>query len=259
MTNKNNASFEYGVVLLHTMEDKMQLSKRLQAVADLVTKGKRVADVGCDHAYTSIYLAKYQIAPRVIAMDINQGPIDRARENIIKYGCNGQIETRKSNGLEKLNVGEADTIIIAGMGGALMVQILTDKMDVVKSVKELVLQPQSEIHKVRQLLTEQEFIIIEENMLKEDGKYYVIMKAVPKVTMADEIPYRLSAKEHYHYGKLLLEKENAVLKEFLLWDLSICNDIQKALELNQSEQATQRLAELRERTELIHSGLEYFK
>jgi tRNA (adenine22-N1)-methyltransferase len=237
----------------------MQLSKRLQAVANLVTKGNRVADIGCDHAYTSIYLAKNQISPHIIAMDINQGPIDRAKINIRKYRCENQIETRKSNGLEKLEEQEADTIIIAGMGGALTNQILTDRQDVVKSVRELVLQPQSEIFKVRRMLGDLGFVIIEENMLKEDGKYYVMMKAVPSRDVNYLIGFELLKEEHYHYGRLLLDHKNPILKEFLLWDLGICDDIRKNLEEEQTDNAQLRLQEIRDKIQLIHCGLEYFE
>ena len=236
----------------------MQLSKRLKAVADFVTKGNRVADIGCDHAYTSIYLAKNQISPYIIAMDINQGPIDRAKDNIIKYGCEALIEPRKSSGLEKLKVGEADSIIIAGMGGALMVQILTDKLEVMKSVGELILQPQSEIYKVRQFLKGQELIIQEENMLKEDGKYYVIMKAISRTLVKDDSKYQLMKEEHFHYGRLLLEQQNLVLKEFLLWDLEICNQITNTLVYNDSIQIERRVKELKERMQLIQRGLGYY-
>ncbi|HHV11197.1 MAG TPA: SAM-dependent methyltransferase [Clostridiales bacterium] len=163
----------------------VRLSKRLQAVADFVTPGSRVADVGCDHAYTAIYLAGHGIAPGIVAMDVNQGPIDRAKENIRKYGYSDIIETRRSDGLEKLAAGEADTILIAGMGGALMIQILTNKKEVLQSVKELVLQPQSEIHKVRHMLQEEGFLIVGEDMVKEDGKYYFIMRAVKNNLILD--------------------------------------------------------------------------
>lgn len=236
----------------------MQLSRRLQAVADLVTRGNRVADIGCDHAYTSIYLARQGISPHIIAMDINQGPIDRARENILKYECEDRIEARKSNGLEKLSVNEADTIIIAGMGGALTIQILTEHVTLMESVKELILQPQSELYKVRQMLSTHNFIIIKENMLCEDGKYYVMMKAVPSSMAVKPEAYLLVLKEHFYYGRLLLEEHNPILESFLNWDLGICNEILGTLADSVTEQACLRREEILGRIQLIHSGLSYF-
>jgi tRNA (adenine22-N1)-methyltransferase len=236
----------------------MQLSKRLQAVADLVTKGNRVADVGCDHAYISIYLAENEISPHIIAMDVNQGPVDRARENIIKYGCDNLIEVRKSDGLEKLKEDEADTIIIAGMGGALTVQILTQHPGSLSSICELVLQPQSEIYKVRQMLSECSFIIIDETMVKEDGKYYFMMKAMRSENAEIQEAYRLDQKEHLYFGKLLLEKKNPILKEYLLWDYGICEEIIRSLHGGQSENSRQKQKEIEERMELIQVGLNYF-
>jgi tRNA (adenine22-N1)-methyltransferase len=237
----------------------MQLSKRLQAVADLITPGSIAADVGCDHAFTSIYLAEQKISPKIIAMDVNQGPIDRAKENIHKYGFQDQIEVRKSDGLEKLNQGEADSIIIAGMGGALINQILSERMEVVESVRELILQPQSEIHKVRQMLCDIHFIITGENMIKEDGKYYVMMKAEPEYSVKDRKAYLPAQKEHFYYGRLLLEQKHPVLKEFLLWDLKICNDIMNQLDEGQKEASLLRREEIRERMDLIKRGLCYFE
>ena len=238
----------------------MQLSKRLQAVADLVTTGNAVADVGCDHAYISIYLAKQKNSPRVIAMDVNQGPIDRANENIIKYGCENKIETRKSDGLQKLEVGEVNTILIGGMGGALTIQILSTKLEVMKTVKELVLQPQSEVNKVRQFLQEQEFCIVDENMLYEDGKYYVMMRAIPKVNAGeDSEKYQLQTEEHLYYGRILLEMKNPVLKEFLLWDLSLCQGIKDNLLRTQTDNSRIRLKELEQQMELIQKGLKLFE
>lgn len=237
----------------------MQLSKRLQAVADLVTPGNRVADVGCDHAYIPVYLAEHKISPHIIAMDINQGPIDRAKDNIIKYGYQDEIESRRSDGLDKLEAGEADTVLIAGMGGALTIQILTGQPWVLKSVRELVLQPQSEIHKVRQMLHQYDYLITEENMVKDDGKFYTMMKAVPRNLIKDIQAYSLAEKEHFYYGRLLLEQKHPVLHEFLLWDLNMSQEIMSTLQKEPTENAMLRIDELQDKIGLIHNGLGYYK
>ena len=130
----------------------MELSKRLYAVAGLVTEGASVADIGTDHGYVPIYLVKNKIASKVIAMDINKGPLERARMHIIGHGLKGQIETRLSDGLKNLEPGEVDAFIAAGMGGGLVIKILEDSKEVVEQLKFAVLQPQSEIAKVRKYL-----------------------------------------------------------------------------------------------------------
>ena len=95
----------------------MQLSHRLTTVAEFVTKGNKVADIGCDHAHTSIYLVEKGIAASSIAMDVNKGPLQRANENISRFGFEGRITTRLSDGAKELTPGEADTLLISGMGG----------------------------------------------------------------------------------------------------------------------------------------------
>lgn len=237
----------------------MQLSKRLHAVASLVTPGYRVADIGCDHAYTSIYLAENRISEHIIAMDVNQGPIDRARENIVKYGFADKIETRRSNGLEKLKPGEADILLIAGMGGALTNQILEEGLEIFEQAREVILQPQSEIHKVRKMLEEHHFLIAEENMLMEDGKYYMMMKAVPEKYADTWEAYSLKNREHYYYGRLLLEGRNPVLYSYLNWEQGLCEEILQILRAEQTGNALARGREIEEKLDLIQDGLKYYK
>lgn len=156
----------------------MQISERLRAVAGMVSPGCRLADVGTDHAYIPIYLMQNGTVPQAIAMDINQGPLLRATENIRRYGLSGQVETRLSDGLEKLQAGEADTILIAGMGGLLIVRILEHGRAVIPGCRELVLQPQSDIRSVRAYLEENGWQIDREDLVFEDGKYYPMMRAI---------------------------------------------------------------------------------
>ena len=157
----------------------MELSKRLQTVANAVTPGSRVADVGTDHGYVPIYLVERGLCPEAIAMDVNEGPLARAEEHIRAEGLSDRIQTRKSDGLAALAPEETDAVVIAGMGGALMCRILQDATAFLEAGRELILQPQSEWFKVRRLLSASGYRITKEWFLEEEGKYYVVIKAGP--------------------------------------------------------------------------------
>ena len=232
----------------------MQISERLRAVAGMVSPGCRLADVGTDHAYIPIYLMQNGVIPQAVAMDINQGPLLRATENIRRYGLTGRIETRLSDGLEKLQAGEADTILIAGMGGALTVKILEAGEKVLASVKELILQPQSEIDKVRSYLLTHGYVIAGEKMVYEDGKYYPAMRAVH-----GEMP--LWQDVELQYGKYLLEEKHPVLQEYLKEKEKTCKKIQEKLAADgkKAEKITARQKELEDELRLIGKALEVYE
>ena len=231
----------------------MQISKRLEAVADMVTSGCKVADIGTDHGYIPIYLAEAGRIPGAIAMDVNTGPLDRAKENIRLHGLKQKIETRLSDGLASLEPGEADCIIIAGMGGPLSVRILTEGEECLKKCRELILQPQSEIRQVRAFLEENGWIIIREEMILEDGKYYPMMKAVHREkdsTKMNELELR--------YGPLLLAARHPVLHQFLKKERDTSLRICDSLAGQNSEQAVRRRKELEKERNLIRKALELF-
>lgn len=185
-----------------------RLSKRMQAVADLVSPCEKMADIGTDHGYVPIYLVEQGIVKRAIAMDINEGPLLRAKEHIQSAGLTDYIETRRSNGLEKLLPGEADAVTIAGMGGGLIIRILTEGEKVAEQLSQIIVQPQSEIASVRRFLQESGWLIAQEEMLCEEGKYYMVMKCVHG-TMPP-----LSAAE-CEYGPFLLKEKHPVLEQYL--------------------------------------------
>ncbi len=227
----------------------VNLSKRMEAVVSMISPqsfaiadenddatvvtmedGNRIpitiADVGCDHAYVSIALVNRNIADNVIAMDVRTGPLDIARKNVMESGLSHKIDIRLGDGLEQLVPGEADAIIIAGMGGLLIKGILERGIHILK-VKEkrpvLILQPQSDLKEVRMFLLANAYDIVCESMLLEDGKYYTIMKAEP---CQCDIDVGTSMKESCNntniytdvelvYGRYNLEYRNLVLKEFL--------------------------------------------
>lgn len=186
----------------------MNLSKRLQRVAANVMSNGVVADIGCDHGFTSIYLVQSHRAVRAIAMDINQGPLARAKEHILQYGLSDKIIPRLSDGAKELLPNEADTLLISGMGGALIRRILLDSREVAVSAKELVLSPQSEIFLVRKCIHEIGFRIAAEEMVLDQGKYYVVIRAVPgKETYEEEIDYL--------YGKKLMDSKDETFVCFI--------------------------------------------
>lgn len=229
----------------------MQLSKRLSAITRLVTKGNRLADVGCDHGYIPIALAEAGVISGAIAMDVNEGPLERARQNISKSAAAPYIETRLSDGLEGLEPGEAETLLIAGMGGCLTVDILKAGMETVRSMKEVILQPQSDIDKVRRFLAKNGFLIIQEDMVCEDGKYYQMMRAVPGKMEYDREIFFL-------YGRLLLEQRHPVLQAYLKKKQHNNEKILARIQEQGQSKSEKRTAEIRQEMQKISSALEYY-
>lgn len=205
------------------MRKEVEISARLKALADMVTPGNRVCDVGCDHGYLSIYLVQKKISPRVIAMDVRTGPLSRCTEHVMQYGLEQYIEQRLSDGLEALAPGEADTVVCAGMGGRLMQAILTRQQETAKSLKELILQPQSEVMAFREFLRSQGYRTVEENMIEEEGKFYPMMKVVP-----GETPIPCENPLYDIFGELLLKEANPVLQRFLEYRKCVLMTIRKS-------------------------------
>ncbi|MGN0279436.1 MAG: tRNA (adenine(22)-N(1))-methyltransferase [Lachnospiraceae bacterium] len=203
----------------------VELSQRLQAVADMVSVGNRVCDVGCDHGFVSIYLVEQGISPRVLAMDVRKGPLSAATEHVSERGLTAYIETRLSDGLHNYNIGEADTLVCAGMGGRLMQRILSDERDKTDSFQEMVLQPQSELEEFRRFLYQQGYHITEENMIEEDGKFYPLM-LVKKSEQTVPEPDRIACR----YGPLLLQNQSQVLLCFLKRQERIYGEILESLQ-----------------------------
>lgn len=152
----------------------MTLTKRLQAVADLVPKGCRFADIGTDHAYLPVWLLQNEVVDRAIAGDIRQGPLDHARATAERYGCTEQLSFRLSDGLQGLEAHEADCIAIAGMGGEAIINILSAAPWTRENVR-LILQPQSNLPELRRWLTKNGYHIEQEQCLYEEGHWYSVL------------------------------------------------------------------------------------
>ena len=234
----------------------VKLSNRLLAVASFVTDGNVLADVGTDHGYIPIYLMQEQRIPRAIAMDINAGPLQRAKEHITRYGLDNYIETRLSDGVAALTPGEVDTVLVAGMGGGLVMHILEAGKEVCRQAKELILQPQSELERVRAYLWSNGYVILEEDMVLEDEKFYPMMRVVYQNAVDAECAENLL---FCRYGKHLLEQKHAVLKEYLMREEKMYAGIMGNLSQSvSSEKTKERIGEVEEVLQLNHKAQEYF-
>lgn len=157
---------------------KIRLSHRLRAVAGLVRGGGVLADIGTDHAYIPIFLIQEGRIHSAIASDVGEGPLLRAKENIASHGLEGRIQTRLCDGATGYAPNEADSYVLAGMGGRLMKKILSESPEVFRRAQEIILQPQSETEALRRYLIQAGYGIVGEDMVCEDGKYYPMMRAL---------------------------------------------------------------------------------
>jgi len=260
-------------------EKKVRLSKRLQMIASMVTPGNSIVDVGCDHGFLPIRLVQDGIIPGALAMDVRPGPLQAAKEHIGTCGLGQYINVRLSDGLKEYCIGEAKTLICAGMGGRLMEKILTDSLDKVKVLEELILQPQSELTEFRAFLRKEGFRIVREDAVFEDGKYYFAMKAVPGEGLTERESSdigRIDAAERENpdggveataeeqtlfdmFGKQLLLEKHPVLKQYLDYRREIVSRLQAELPKTQSERTLERRKEISFELACLDKALRYFE
>ena len=236
-------------------------------MASMVTTGGILADIGTDHAYVPIALVQRQKIKGAIAMDINEGPLARAQEHIRAARLEEYIQTRLSDGAEALLPNEADSILIAGMGGELILHILTEGESVCSTAKELILQPQSEIHKVREYLRRHQYKIEDEDMVCEEGKYYPMMRVHYQAEKNEDADKAIKDMENSKeqkksrykveclYGRYLLMEKNPVLRRFLVRQHRQLTQILQTLEAQkESEQIIRRIAEVQEKLQQNESA-----
>ena len=223
------------------------LSKRLKNVADMVTKGYIVADIGTDHGYVPIYLIKNGIVPKAYAMDINEGPLKIADKNICLEGLQDKITTVLSDGMNEMTSEMAESVFIAGMGGDLITDILNRGKNI-KGIKELVLSPHKRVDIVRKYLLDNNWKITDENMVIDNNKFYTILRAVPE---KEESEYD---ETEIMYGRLLLTTKNPVLKKYLEKENKMYEEVLKKVENSKNETINGVMNNLK----INRKGLEYY-
>ncbi|APX72790.1 class I SAM-dependent methyltransferase [Companilactobacillus allii] len=180
------------------------LSNRLQAVYQMVEAGARVADIGSDHAYLPVELVETKVVDYAIAGEVAIGPMSRSKEDVEKFGLSKKIDIRLGDGLAVINrEDKIDTVVIAGMGGILICDILSrSTMEQLSNVNTLILQPNIGEPLVRHWLIEHDFEIIDEDILSEDHHDYEIIKARKKASVAG------LTEAQYLMGPILMTKKS---------------------------------------------------
>ena len=182
------------------------LSQRLLVLAEMIIKGEATADIGADHGALARFLVEKQLAPWVIASELGDGPYLRLRAGLKD---SEQVEVRQGNGLTVLKPGEVVNVVIAGLGGEAMVEILSRDWQEAASFKRFVFQPMSRPGPLRRELSQKGWPILEERLVEENGRLFVAISSSPGYN-----PYRLSALE-IDMGPLLLQSKNILRTRYL--------------------------------------------
>ena len=224
----------------------MKLTDRLLKIASLVTEGKRVADIGTDHGYIPVYLLNQGKVPYAILADVNKGPLENARGEVRHNKLLDKVDLRLGSGIEVLEKGEVDEVIIAGMGGILISELLEAKLEVAHSVDKLILQPMQAQNELRKYLLNNGFEILDEVLVKEDFRIYeiIIAKYTGKNTVVTDDIY-------YEVGTKLIENKDPLLNEFIDKKIYMYNSIIKKIEGKSSEGIEKKIKESKDSIEKL--------
>lgn len=225
----------------------MELSKRLKFIASHIEKCKSIADIGTDHGYIPIYAVKNNLCESAIASDINKDPVRKSKLNISLEGLSEKIETRLGGGLEPIKTKEVDGIIIAGMGGNLIRDILEEGKNKLQFFKFIILQPAQNPEVLREYLYNNGYKILEEDLCFDEGIYYELFKVVKnneEHTKVDNI--------FYEFSPILLKKKHTLMLPYLESKEEKYKKILGFIK-DDSESAKKRKEEIKEKLNFIES------
>jgi len=214
------------------------LTPRLKIIADSIQGFETVADIGSDHAYLPIYLVKNGRVKSAIATDINSGPVEISKKALKSHKVEESVRVRQGNGLEVIAPKEAEVIVIAGMGGILIRDILDKDAKVAESAKLLILQPMRDSDKVRRWLITHGFDITDEELVKEQDKIYEVIWAKPAAAVK-------TAEGLMLMGDKIIEKKHPLAAEYINKKMSELEKVVAALEVMDMVSCRERAEECR--------------
>ncbi|HWJ76700.1 MAG TPA: tRNA (adenine(22)-N(1))-methyltransferase TrmK [Niallia sp.] len=220
-----------------------KLSLRLETVAKYIPLGSSFADIGSDHAYLPCYVAKRNKISFAVAGEVVEGPYNSAVKQVKQEGLTEIISVRKGNGLEVISPNEVQCITIAGMGGALIAEILEQGKSKLSSVNRLILQPNVSAYSVRKWLVQNGWELINEEIIEEDNKIYEVLVAERGDVQKQ---YESDKEKLLLLGPFLVEEKNKVFEKKWLMEKNNWEKI-----LKQLENAPDTLANRRKSEELI--------
>ncbi len=228
----------------------VKLSARLACAARHVPAGSVVADIGADHAYLPVYLLENGIAGRVVAGEVSGGPYGIAAGAVRAAGLEDRIEVRLGDGLQVISPGEVNVVVLAGMGGRTICEILDSGRAVLDGLERLILQPMRDIPMVRRWLADNNWRIIDEEMVYEDSHYYVIIVAGPGREKITDSALEL--------GPCLLENRSPVFHRFLLKKRADIAAVLNELQTARGTRAQEKISRLRREAEQIEEVLDHW-
>lgn len=187
---------------------KIPISKRLLACAGYVRPGAKVADIGCDHGYLGIYLLTQGTAAYVTASDLREQPLQKARENAVRFGTEDRMEFHVADGLAAVRPEQVDTVVCAGMGADSIIEILAAAAWIRNPAIHLILQPQTSGQALRGWLADEGFAMTRETLLEENGYLYTVLEAVWCGEKQDVSP------GHQFVSSFLLEEASPLLPNY---------------------------------------------
>lgn len=217
----------------------MNLSKRLSAIKDMVPNNSIVADVGTDHGYIPVYLIENKISKKVIGTDISKGSLDKIIDLVRSLDLEDKIESRLGNGLDVIKPYEVDTLIVAGMGGLLIKDILEKSKKTTESINNFILQPMVGAKELRKYLIDNNFKIVDEDLVLEDNKYYEIIFAKKEKSYMEKDIY-------YEISKILLDKNHPLIKDFIQYKINKAEKIINEIGSIETEKSKEKHRELKE-------------